>query len=395
MKDLKEQLSRLKPWIILITYAILLTFFVFQYKQVWNFIAKYLNYFTPLTIAIGFAYVLNIPLKKIEAFLGNYIKNANLLRGISIFFTVILTFTIIIFFGYIIIPQLINSVYVLIVNLGNYIDSLLKNIDSILAFFKLEEIDLNFDTNSINQFLSKSGLDINNILKNTTNIVSDAGVSIVNIFSQFTGVLATWFLAFMFSLYLLSSKELLIVQIKKVMAAIIPYKPLTEVLRVSRICNDIFTSFVSGQLVEAIIIGGLIYLMMIILNMPFAILIASITSVLSLVPVFGATLAMMIGAILILSLNPLQSVWFVIGYQVVQQFENSVIYPRVVGKSVGLPPLWTLVSIFIFGSMLGVIGMLIAVPLTACIYTIGSEYIHARLKRKGIQIVDNEVIKKC
>lgn len=398
MKTIKEYLPKLKPWLILSTYIIFLLFIVLNFNSIIFIFNKYFAYFTPFNIAIAIAYVLNIPMKQIEKLITKYIKKKSIVRPISITLTIILAIAIISFFSSMIFPQLFQSIGTLISNLTIYINSLLANIDKILAFFKLDSLDLSFDAKTINDLLNQFGLNFDTIVQNATSWVSGAGLSIMDFVNQFTGVVLNWFLAFMFSIYLLSSKEILVRQLKKFLASILPYDFLQETLRISRISNEIFTNFVSGQLVEACIIGILIYLMMIVLKMPFAILVACITSVLALVPVFGATLAMCFGAILILSVNPIQAFWFIVGYQVVQQFENSVIYPRVVGKSVGLPGLWTLVSIFIFGSMFGVIGMLIAVPATSCVYTIGSEYINNSLAKRKLVVGDDvtkvEEIKK-
>ena len=124
----------------------------------------------------------------------------------------------------------------------------------------------------------------------------------------------------------------------------------------------------------------------------FQVLIAVVTSVTSIIPMFGAMIAMLFGFILILATDPVQAIWFIIFYQVVQQFEGTVIYPRVVGNSVGLPGVWVLLSIVVFTGLFGLAGALVAVPTTAVIYSIMSDLVHNRIKNKNIEIIDNQVV---
>ena len=240
------------------------------------------------------------------------------------------------------------------------------------------------------------GLDWNSITKNLNNVLSSlstAGISAIDIITNFTVQLGFWFMGFMLSIYLLASKETFIRQSKKLIAAVFDYDTTTIILRVMKKANEIFTNFVGGQLIEALIIGGLIYIALLIFKMPYAILIAALVAIMALVPVLGATLACVIGFILVFSVSPIKAIWFVIIYQVIQQAENTIIYPKVVGKSVGLPGIWTLLSIVVFGGLFGVLGMLLAVPTTACIYTFGSEIVNSRLKKKNLTVTDAKVIK--
>lgn len=398
MEKFKKEISFLKPWLILTTYAVILIFLMINFNSILTVINKYLILLNPLLMAIAISYVLNIPMKEIEKNILKRIKPNGIihknLRGISISLTLLLTIVILGFFGYIIIPQLIVSIVSLVNNLSNILNSIVNNTDAILKFFNLNPLDFEFSSAGINNFLNQFGLDVNKILNSLTGFVGLTSQSFLNYISKFVVTSANWFLAFMLSLYLLTGKETFIRQTKKIIAAIFSNKTTNRIMRYAQISNNVFSSFVTGQLVEALIIGILIYVALLITNMPYSLLIAAMASVLALVPVLGATIACIVGFLLVLSVSPIKAIWFVIIYQVIQQIEGTLIYPKVVGESVGLPGIWTLLSIIVFGGMYGVIGMLFAVPLTAIVYTTGSYLINKALDKKNIVVTTDEIKEK-
>ena len=398
MEKLKKEVKSIKPWFILVTYFVGLIFLLMYFNRISEVIGKYMKLLNLFFMAIAIAFVLNIPMKSIENFIKKNFGTNNLInkfsRSISIILTLIFTLIFLFFMGYIIVPQLITTIVNLVNNLTNIVNGIVNNTDQILEFFKLDGIQTEINTDTINNFFTQFGLDWNNIIKNVTNMVSNTGVSVFSYVSNFTLAAANWFLALMLSLYLLGGKEKFIRQIKKVVAAVFDNKTRNVILKYSRSSLDIFNSFISGQLLEAIIIGVLIYIALLLFKMPYSLLIASITSIMALVPILGATLACVIGFFLILSIDPIQALWFVVLYQVVQQLENNFIYPKIVGESVGLPGIWTLLSIVVFGGMYGVLGMLLAVPITAILYTSGSELINKRLNEKNLIVTTEEIKEK-
>lgn len=398
MEKLKKEVKSIKPWFILVTYFVGLIFLLMYFNRISEVIGKYMKLLNPFFMAIAIAFVLNIPMKSIENFIKKNFGTNNLInkfsRSISIILTLIFTLIFLFFMGYIIVPQLITTIVNLVNNLTKIVNGIVNNTDQILEFFKLDGIQTEINTDTINNFFTQFGLDWNNIIKNVTNMVSNTGVSVFSYVSNFTLAAANWFLALMLSLYLLGGKEKFIRQIKKVVAAVFDNKTRNVILKYSRSSLDIFNSFISGQLLEAIIIGVLIYIALLLFKMPYSLLIASITSIMALVPILGATLACVIGFFLILSIDPIQALWFVVLYQVVQQLENNFIYPKIVGESVGLPGIWTLLSIVVFGGMYGVLGMLLAVPITAILYTSGSELINKRLNEKNLIVTTEEIKEK-
>ena len=171
----------------------------------------------------------------------------------------------------------------------------------------------------------------------------------------------------------------------KVLNAVMNPEKLDKLLNLLRLANKTFTNFITGQLTEAVIIGALCFIGMTIFRMPYAPAISVLVGFTALIPVFGAFIGTAVGAFLILLVKPIQAVWFVIFIIVLQQFEGNLIYPKVVGKSVGLPGIWVLVAVTVGGNAMGVMGMLISVPLCSVLYAVSREAVNNKLKMKRIK----------
>lgn len=395
----KEEFKKVKPALMVVTYAILLIFGILAIPGFGLLIAKFIKLFMPLFYAIGIAFVLNIPMRIFEKILKKWISEKSWffskIRGISVFLTLIFAALVLYVLFSIITPQIVASLQLLLQNATNYITSILTNFNTVLEFFNLDQLNISLDTQSINEFMKQFNLNWENIVKNMSNWAIGTGTSLINNVFAFTGELANWFTGFMLSLYLLSSKEKFIRQFRKLISAIFGYKISLRLFDVGSKSNKIFNSFISGQLVEACILGCIYFIVLSVLNIPFAMLISCVIAITSIVPMFGAMFGMAFGCLLILAVRPiLDVVWFVIIFQVVQAFEGNVIYPRVVGNSVGLPGIWVLLSIIILGSIWGLFGMLIAVPFTAVCYNLLSEFVNYRLNKQKL-IVTTDTIEKA
>ena len=197
----------------------------------------------------------------------------------------------------------------------------------------------------------------------------------------------TFFIAFVFSCYILLQKEKLNVQVRKVMYAFMP-KDWTEILlALSSLTYKTFSNFLTGQCVEAIILGSMFFVAMTIFGMPYALLIGIIISFTALIPIFGAFIGCVLGSLLIFMVSPKQAILFILVFLILQQIEGNLIYPHVVGSSVGLPSIWVLAAVTIGGNLLGIIGMLIFIPLVSVLYTLFREYVYLRLKKQHIKKV--------
>ena len=204
--------------------------------------------------------------------------------------------------------------------------------------------------------------------------------SISVITNVFSGI-ATFFIAIFFAMYILIDKEKLKEQTKKLIKAYLGEKRAEKIINVGRISNNIFRSFFTVQCLEATILGVLCILGMLILRIPYAVPIGVLVGVTALIPVVGCFIGIIIGAILILSINPVKVITFIIFVLILQQVEGNVIYPRVVGSSVGLPGMWVLVAVSVGGSLGGILGMLIGVPIASIIYTLVKKDVNKKLNK--------------
>lgn len=385
--------QKIKPWVFLSTYIMLLGYLLYHLQYVGGAISFLLSLFQSLLYGIIFAYILNLPMMKIERFIVRHTKPTNFIqkkkRPISMFLTFLLALILIALLANIIVPSIAQSLMQLIKNLSDFFTDIVKNIDATLAYlhidFRIEDI------NQVEQFIT---MPWEKIVSNGINLLSGSASGILSSAGTVLSTFAVGFTGFMFSLYLLSGKESFIRQVRKVIAALFGYDHACVIFRYGHRVNQTFSCFIGGQLTEACILWVLYYVSMRVLGFPFPELICTLIAIFSLIPVFGPMLAMAIGAIMMLSVDPLKSLWFIIFYQLMSQFEDNVIYPRVVGNSVGLPGLWVLLSIFVFGDLFGVLGMVIAVPTTACIYAFFSEFIHYRLKKKKLTVTEDAMYEK-
>ena len=389
----EKVLHRIKPWVYLSTYILLLAFFLMHVQDVVNGFDFVLSLFRSLLYAIVFAYVLNLPMKKIESFIIRHTKETSLLRKrkrmVSMFLTFLIAFLLLIIIGSIILPSIIGSLISLMQNLSSFFTDFVKNIDEILKYFHIDyRIE---DIQQVEQFIQ---MPWEKIVSNAIAFLSGSASGILSSASNFISSFAVGFTGFMFSLYLLSGKENFIRQLRKVTAAFCGYDASLIVFQYASRVNRIFSSFIGGQLTEACILWVLYYVCMRLFQFPYPELICTLIAVCSLVPVFGSMFAMSVGAVMMLSHDPLQSIWFIVFYQVISYFEDNVIYPRVVGNSVGLPGLWVLLSIFVFGDLWGVFGMVMAVPTTACLYVFFAEFINNRLRKKRLRIENDTLVQE-
>ena len=205
-----------------------------------------------------------------------------------------------------------------------------------------------------------------------------------NITSSIFSLVVNLVLALAFSLYLLAQKETLTGQAKKVVRALFSEKWAHWITDVARMTNRTFSNFVTGQLTEAVILGTLCFLGMLIFRLPYAGVISVLVGFTALIPIFGAFIGVGIGAFLILLVSPIKALWFILFFVILQQLEGHLIYPRVVGKSVGLPGIWVLAAVTVGGNAFGLAGMLLAVPLCSVLYTLARQGVNARLARKGL-----------
>lgn len=391
-KIITDMYKNAKTGIIISAFSILLIFILLNLGTIFGIAGKLLYAIRYLFYGIIIAYILNQPMMLIENFLKKHFTQNSFLykksRGLSIVITVIFVLILFIVLASLIIPNLLESLTLLVSNASSFFHSIIQNIDDIFIYlnldFRLE------DSQSIQQFVNIPWQDslahiIKLLSQNADGILANAS----NLFSQ----LALLFTGSIFSFYLLGNKETYIRQLRKVIAAVFGYKISVILFEFGHRTNQVFSDFISGQLIEACILWVLYYVTMRLLAFPYPELIATIIALFSFVPFFGPIAAMCLGAILILSKDFFQAIGFMIYFQILSQLEDNLIYPKVVGQSVGLPGIWVLLSILAFGDLFGIFGIVVAVPSSACLYTLLSELINKILIRRKLLVTENRIEK--
>ncbi len=335
---------------------------------------------SPFITGSCFAFIINVLMRPMEKYFDIIFKKGNdklrnkTRRPVCLILSTVLIIGLLFALLFMIIPEFIKALQSLAKSLPDYINQVEVWIDRLAVFaanhgITLPEMSINsakiLDT--IKNFINDSKL-VDKTLNFTGSLVS----GVVNII-----------VAVAFSLYLLAQKEKLGAQIRKLMQAFLPKKnDVNRIVSLVEIVDRTFTSFIAGQLTEAVIIGALCFIGMLIFKMPYAAVISVLVGFTALIPVFGAFIGTAIGAFLILFDDPMKAVWFIVFIVVLQQLEGNLIYPKVVGKSVGLPGIWVLVAVTVGGTLGGVMGIIVSVPACAVIYSLLSYLINVRLKRK-------------
>lgn len=378
---MKDFFKTNKNQVMLFTYIILVGVVVLNWNTAFSSILYIVGLFTPLYYAISIAFVLNLPMNAIERQLKKLIPQKSFMHRYLRTFSLILTliFAVIIFYllCIIIIPRVASSLEMVFSNFGVLFNS---TIDSINDIFRQFNID--FQLQDVSAVKELQNLSWNEVFDKIIVLLGQFADGFVSNAIAFTNTFLEWFLSFCLSIYLLAGKEKLIQQCRKVVLALCSLNVSDRIFSIGTQANIIFSRFVGGQLVDCAIKGIMFYVTFKLINFPLPELCAAIITVCSIVPVFGPIVAMAIDAILIFAFDPVLALGFIILFQILSNLESQIIYPRIVGKSIGLPGIWVLLSIFVLGDAWGLAGMIFAVPITALLYTLFTEFIGKRLKRK-------------
>lgn len=368
--------------ILIIFSSILFTVAIANLGLVMTGIGVFIDVITPFIIGLCLAFILNIPLRLIEEKCFSKLNQKNgkvwrkLKRPVSLTLSILCVILIIALLLVIIIPQFKKTIEGFAVSLPGYMDSLNAKISDLT--FRLtgkESVGFKVDWETISNVLIDFAHNGENT--NTMTVTMD-------IISGAVGAIFDIVLGIVFSIYILASKEQLGRQFRSVLYSIFKKNKVDRFMSLLSMANKAFNKFVVGQFTEAVIIGVLCGIGMLIFRMPYAPVISCIIAITALIPVFGAFIGTAFGAFMILLVSPIKAVWFVVYIIILQQFETNVIYPKVVGKSVGLPGIWVLFAVMIGGGFFGAIGMLVAVPIFSVLYTLLDIWVHRRLVARNI-----------
>ena len=366
-----------KDIIIIISYIALVIFALVNFSKIFTFLGKVISIFSPFLLGIILAFVLNVLNNFIEKKIFGKIKPSKIWnkikRPLCIILSLILVFLTIFFVMNLLIPQLKNSASLFTDTLPAYKEDII----GILNKFDIDESTVN----KVGEYLDNFGKVITDYIKGNSKdvitVTTEVATSVVNIISK--GIITL-----VFAIYMIAQKETLSRQINKVMKAYLKPKTINKINTVGTLANKTFSNFVTGQCLEALIFGSLVFVGMLIFRFPYASTIGVLLGFTALIPIFGAFIGTAIGFILIMMVSPVKAILFVVFIIVLQQIEGNLIYPRVVGKSIGLPGMWVLLSVTVGGSIGGILGMLIATPFCSLLYALFTKVVNDRLKSNKI-----------
>ena len=359
--------KEMKNKVFLITYGVILFVLLMNYQWigvVFKFVGTAL---LPFIIGFVIAFMLNVLIKMLEKGILKKLKKSK--RIISILTSLILVIGFIIILLFILIPQVKKAGLIFVDNIPEYqetIFSLGKKIGlsaDQLKMFDLENNELSSDFTSL-------------IAKNSDAIINFSMGFANSVISAVT----TFFVGLVFAIYILLDKENLKKQLKNLLQGLCSKKVYNKIIEIAELSNTTFTNFLKVQVLEACILGGLCFLGMIIFRLPYAATISVLVGFTALIPIFGAFVGCVIGAFLIFMVSPIKAIGFIVFFLILQQVEGNFIYPKVVGGKIGLPSIWVLVAVIMGGSVGGVFGMLLGVPIVSIVYSLIKIYIGDKSK---------------
>lgn len=369
----------------LILFTVITVIVGINYIKVLGLLAAAVNMAAPFILGAAIAFVLNVPMRRIESSLSHVLKKGSrLLRPVSMALSILLVAGVLFLVMFVVAPQLVrtllglqSSIPVFFGEVRQWLEQLFAENPQILT--NMEQIQIDWQ-----QLFNDSLKFLKNGAGSMLDTTFSAAISIVN-------GMSTFLIGFIFSIYILLQKENLIRQIKKLLAAFLPERTVEGIVRIAALTSRTFSNFFTGQCMEAVILGSMFFIVLVVLRLPYALLIGVLIAFTALIPVFGAFIGWAVGAFLMLIISPMDALLFSVVFFTLQQIEGNMIYPHVVGNSVGLPSIWVLVAVTLGGSMMGVVGMLIFIPLCSVLYTLLRDTVNERLKRRKLSVKPDDL----
>ena len=369
----------------LIVFTALLVVALWKFDVVLDVLKTIGQIIFPFILGGAIVFVINVPMSFLEKKIFENVKKENkavrkLARPVSLLLTIVLVVGVIALVMIGVIPQLTKTMGCLMINITDFIPQI-----------KIWIRDFFHDNREIMKLVDQVQFKPDQAIRWGISLLGNGAGNMMNTTMSAVGSvvsgLATFFIAFSFACYVLFQKEKLHVQIRKVLFAFLPKQKADAFLKVCSLTYRTFANFLTGQCLEAVILGCMFVVTLSILRMPYALLIGVLIAFTALIPIFGAFIGCAVGSFLIFMVSPKQAIIFIIVFLVLQQIEGNLIYPHVVGESVGLPSIWVLAAVTIGGNLMGIVGMLVFIPLLSVVYTIFRKVVYQRLKKRHIKQV--------
>ena len=367
---------KMKNILIIITYTVFLFMALNHFTAVTGTLGKLFRIIVPFIYGIGIAFILNIPFQffKEKVFAAGEKKDgkprkwAKLSALLATYASVLITIFLIIWF---IIPQLGSSVNQLILNIPYYLVSLQTIVNDLIDYFNLG-----------NLLGTQVGSTWTNLLQQAATMLSNMLLGVFGYIMGLTSSIYNWMIGFIVSVYMLSDKENLQRQSKKVLEAFLPKKWMGTVMEVTGRTNYTFNRFIKGTLIDSTVVGVICFIGLSILGIPYVLLVSVIQGITNMIPIFGPFIGAALSAFIILMENPFKVLIFLIFIIALQQVDGNIIQPRIVGNAIGLPGMWVLFAVVVGSALFGILGLIIAVPTVAVLYSLLKEFVNKRLEKK-------------
>ena len=349
---------------------------------VWGAARGLLGILAPFLLGGALAFVLNVPMRAIERhLLQNSRRGAKLRRPLALVLTLLAVLGVLALASLVIGPGIADAVMSIIREIPAAFDRLQKQLnglaESLAAYLPM-----------IQEWLAGVNIDWESLSRRVLEYAQALGSGIVSSGGGFIGGVvsgvSTFVIGLIFSFYILLQKEKLSRHGRQVIYGLLPLRQADRTLEILRLASRTFSSFLSGQCLEACILGTLFAVAMTIFRMPYALLVGVLIALTALIPIVGAFIGCAVGALLIAIDDPWKALWFIVLFLVLQQIEGNLIYPHVVGSSVGLPSIWVLAAVTLGGKLMGITGMLFFIPLCSVIYALFRSYVKNRLVSKAV-----------
>lgn len=385
--SLRDEKKVLRNGMILLVFAAVLVLVLMRFDQVWGAVLTVVGTVAPVFYGIVLAYILNVfvhffedvafkPLRNVKSKLWKRVR-----RPLAVALAYLLVALVLVSIIAFIIPGLIESMGILADTVQQAVPGYVTSAMDWLNEFA-QENDLTFIQDFLRNF------NWSNVLSSASAVLRDFLSSLVGVtINVASGVFAA-VMGFIFSVYMLMGKEKLLRGVKSTLLAFLPRPTAQKIGQIATLTNRMFFNFIRGQLLECVILGSLCYVGMSILQLDYALLISSVVTLGALIPILGAYIGAAVGVLILLLVHPIDALIFLIFLLILQQVEGNMIYPRVVGSSIGLPPLWTLFAVVFWGGVLGIPGILFGTPATAVIYQLLRTSVRSRLRQRNIDPKD-------
>lgn len=373
--------------LLVICTSILFYFFIVNIGNIFDGIRSIIKILNPIILGLCFAYLFNPLLDNIEKIVKKYVKSLKnkkyWLRTISMIITYLFIIILIVLFLYILMPQLASTLNYVFDSFPGYIDKLKLNIDNVPNKNYIKSIFISKVLSYTEQFFNHTYTLLSNTLPQIYDIAKNITVTIMNIV-----------IGLVVSVYVLANKEMYFFQVRKFLRATCSKKTVGIVLEMGRSIHIVFSSFITGKIVNSLLIGIICFIGMTMFKFPFSVLISVLVGVTNVIPYFGPFIGAIPSILLIMVVDPVKGLFFAIFIFVLQQFDGNYLGPKILGETTGLSPFWVIFSIILFGGLFGVIGMFVGVPIFAIIYSLIKCFINELIDDKNKKEKQTDLIAK-